>query len=393
MMRSLYSGVSGLRNHQTRMDVIGNNIANVNTAGFKASRTIFQDIYSQTVANASAPDAAQRFGGTNPMQIGLGVTLASIDVMHTPSATQRTDNPSDLAINGDGFFVVQNAQGFKYFTRAGAFKIDTDGNLVTSGGDFVLGVTSKSYIVSREVPDPATPGTPLQDRGIPLVLNATTTLYEVIEAFPAPATKAEADAITAVPPYYTWDDAKGYAVFNSDYYQIIEGPDPVTSYKLPTDFYADPPTTPPTINPVYLTADGVITGVAEFEPQALTKINLKEYIGISIDPAGVVRGVDPMTNQRHVLFTLAVAGFTNYGGLEKVGNSMYVDSPNSGSPVYSQAKTNGMGEMNPGGLEMSNVDLASEFTDMIVTQRGFQANSRIITVSDTLLEELVNLKR
>ena len=140
MMRSLYSGISGLKNHQTRMDVIGNNVSNVNTTGFKCSRTIFQDIFSQTLSSGMANTLAQGgSGGTNPMQVGLGIKLSSIDIMHTSAPFGRTDNPFDMMIENEGFFIVQDSTGGFFFTRVGNFGIDDQGYLVTSEGMFVMG--------------------------------------------------------------------------------------------------------------------------------------------------------------------------------------------------------------------------------------------------------------
>ncbi|MDR1589097.1 MAG: flagellar hook-basal body complex protein [Oscillospiraceae bacterium] len=327
MMRSLYSGISGLRNHQTRMDVIGNNIANVNTAGFKSSRTIFQDIYSQTSRSAAAP-VTGGLGGTNPMQIGLGVKLATIDVLHTSAAIQRTDRELDLMIEGDGFFVVssvapdaatedQDVPGVYVpddsvpdasevvplsYTRAGNFYLDSRGYLVTASGMYVLGV--------RAVADAATGGT--------------------ASGFTVPGSGAN-DEITAANLERIW-------------------------------------------------------------------VDMTAYSSISFDDKGNLQGVNT-AGVKEIIGTAAVATFINPGGLEKMGSSLYAETPNSGQPggidggAFFQSGTGGAGKLVAGGMEMSNVDLASEFTDMIVTQRGFQANSRIITVSDTLLEELVNLKR
>ena len=292
MMRSLYSGVSGLRNHQTRMDVIGNNIANVNTTGYKASRTVFQDVYSQTIRAASL--GTPTLGGTNPSQIGLGVMLGTIDTLFTTGATQRTDNPSDLKLDGDGFFVVDmngkaTSGGVKY-TRAGNFYVDNVGNLVTSDGYFVMGI--KLYDAATDTPVPSPP-------------------------------------------------------------------DPAT---------------------------GTVT-----EAQ-LDQIDLSAYTNISFDSKGVVWGYTA-SGLKVAAAQIALAMFTNNSGMEKAGQSLYDWSASSGQPEYTVAGVKGAGGISPGALEMSNVDLAAEFTDMIITQRGFQANSRVITVSDTLLEELVNLKR
>jgi flagellar hook protein FlgE len=300
MMRSLYSGVSGLKNHQTRMDVIANNISNVNTIGYKASRTVFADIYSQTVKTASG--ATISGGGINAAQIGLGVKLAAIDILHTSAATSRTDNTLDLAIEGDGFFVIQSGDS-KYYTRAGNFYLDNDGNLVTSGGDYVLGLTGE------------------------------------------------------------WDGR-------------VE---------------ADPDATPPVVGVQGTWKPPAAPTGGSFNATDLDKINLDGFESISIDEYGVVRGL--VDGENVIVGYVAIATFQNNAGLEKVGNSYFAASPNSGAARFSMPTSNAAGQINPGGLEMSNVDLSSEFTDMIITQRGFQANSRVITTSDTMLEELINLKR
>ncbi len=139
MMRSMYSGVSGLRVHQSKMDVISNNIANVNTIGYKRSTMTFQEVFSQVIRGASAPQGGR--GGTNPQQIGLGVNVGAINTIHTKGAALRTDNPEDLMIDGEGFFVVSDDENFenRFYTRAGNFTLDRDGNLVTADGYKVLG--------------------------------------------------------------------------------------------------------------------------------------------------------------------------------------------------------------------------------------------------------------
>lgn len=290
MMRSLYSGITGLRNHQTRMDVIGNNISNVNTAGYKASRVVFQDIYSQTLSPASGNSTAN--GGTNPKQVGLGSSLASIDVLHTPSASQYTGVPLDLSIEGSGFFVVRN-NGQEFYTRAGNFGTDNSDYLVNGSGSYVLG-----YMGAAAPASPA--GTPTQ-------------------------------------------------------IQIA-------------DHYYD----------VAVDQKGVITGI--------------DGRATIVDGGGATIP-NPTYKQKITIGYVAIATFNNENALEKVGQSAYRATTNSGAATYNTPGNGVAGNLNPGTLEMSNVDLASEFTDMIVTQRGFQANSRIITTTDSMLEELVNLKR
>ena len=300
MMRSLYSGVTGLKNHQTKMDVIGNNIANVNTAGFKASRVIFQDIYSQTVAPASAGNGTT--GGTNPMQVGLGVQLATIDVLNTPASSQYTGNPLDLAIDGDGYFIIQNGTTYTY-TRAGNFYTDSAHYLVDSNGNYVMGCElnadgTPKYV--REVIDPDTGDTVIEDCQ-PTDEGATLVLDRI---------------------------------------------------------YIDP-----------------------------------KYYDVSINANGQVVGLDEETSQTTVIGQIVLAQFANPNGLEKVGENAYQTTVNSGAATYTTPGAGGSGKLNPGSLEMSNVDLTAQFADMITTQRGFQANSRVITTTDEMLEELVNMVR
>lgn len=294
MLRSLYSGVSGLKNHQTKMDVIGNNIANVNTVGFKSSRVTFQDIYSQTLRPASAPGADS--GGVNPQQVGLGVSLGSVDTMFTRSAAEYTGSPLDLSIEGDGFFVV-NDRGNDFFTRAGNFTTDANNNLINANGLIVQGWM----------------GTPLT---------------------------GDHDGDAATPDVIT-----GYGPLDLD-------PALMTDIVMPTDYY-----------------------------------------DITISKTGEIIGINANTQARDVIGRIAIANFNNQNALTKMGNNLYDVSQNSGNPIISAPGEAGTAFVNPSSLEMSNVDLAKEFTDMIITQRGFQANSRIITTSDSLLEELVNLKR
>ena len=321
MMRSLYSGISGLKNHQTRMDVIGNNVANVNTTGYKASRVIFQDIFSQTVSGGMANTGVS--GGTNPMQIGLGIRLSSVDVMHTFAPFGRTDNAFDMMISGDGFFIVESPEGY-YYTRAGNFNLDNEGYLVTGDGMYVMAYMGE--------PDPATG---LYFTYIPDV------------------------GATPGPPPTPYEPPK-IDEFENDTYEI----DMTMLQRV--RLRAEDTTTPPAGSPV-------------------------DLLGFNVGDDGSINVM--YQNQKITIGKIAVALFSNNGGLEKAGNSLYRSTASSGTAVVGPAKENGAGTIMGGGLEMSNVDLSTEFTDMIVTQRGFQANSRIITVSDTLLEELVNLKR
>ncbi|WLD95159.1 flagellar basal body rod protein FlgG [Alkalihalobacillus sp. AL-G] len=269
MLRSMYSGISGMKNFQTKLDVIGNNIANVNTYGFKKGRTTFQDLVSQQIAGASAP--ANGRGGINPKQVGLGSQLASIDTIHTQGSLQTTARPLDLAISGDGFFVVSDGTN-DFYTRAGNFYLDQDGTLVNSAGLKVMGTDSDGNGAPDEIVIPT--------------------------------------------------DAQSFSI----------GADGSVSY---------------------------------------------------VDNAGTLQTAG----------MIQLAKFANNGGLQKAGSNLYEETTNSGIAVLTTAGQAGAGEVVAGALEMSNVDLSAAFTEMIVAQRGFQANTRIITTSDEILQELVNLKR
>ncbi|MFD0711277.1 flagellar basal body rod protein FlgG [Paenibacillus sp. GCM10027626] len=275
MLRSMYSGVSGMRGFQTKLDVIGNNIANVNTVGFKAGRVMFKDILSQTVAGVTRPEEGAT-GGGNAKQIGLGVALATIDTVHTPGSAMMTNDQTDVRIDGDGFFAISPSQDggeTPFLTRAGNFTLDALGQLVNGDGMFVL-----------------------DSNGAPIVLD----------------------------------------------------PEEVKSFSIAKDGRI-----------ISIGADGTSTAT-DFQ-------------------IGIVKVVNP-------------------AGLEKIGGNLYRITPNAnpeGEVAFSTAGNveAGTGEIIAGQLEMSNVDLTSEFTEMIVSQRGFQANSRIITTSDEVLQEVVNLKR
>jgi len=352
MMRSLFSGISGLRNHQTRMDVIGNNIANVNTAGYKTSRVIFQDIFSQNI-NAGMANTGVR-GGTNPTQIGLGIRLSSVDVLHTRSAFQRTDNPTDMMINGDGFFQlgVVNDDGTGYdrmFTRAGNFFIDEAGFLVSSHGMFVLGYQN------------------------PIVWGELVPAQAAVPDVPAVGTPGEPGYVPAVPGTPAREAVMGW-IDNT-------GGDPDLG-----------PTTPQ--------FGRIFVGGMDFDDDGgwdwgTIAHNDNRLPNFSVADDGTI---SVLANNRQLdIGQLRLAVFSNPAGLLKAGNSLFIETASSGPILFDPNGVppleEGAGSLDAGGLEMSNVDLASEFTDMIVTQRGFQANSRIITVSDTMLEELVNLKR
>lgn len=419
MMRSLYSGISGLRVHQTQMDVIGNNIANVNTVAFKASRVTFQEILNQTIKNASGPSQVGGRGGTNPQQIGLGVSVGSIDVLHTSTGVQRTDRATDLAIDGEGFFMVSDGENV-YYTRAGNFDIDVNGDLVYPGGLKVLGwntlvtdpTTGQQYVDTAGAPGPIN----LLNLSMPAKatdmiefegnLDAGLAVGETVQySFAVFDSLGNEHKLNIVfqknnPNNWTWrieaPTGSGINVTGSQgTLQFDEnGKLDMDSSTIPTDITINPNTGAAQIN-LNIEFDG--TKFTQYANSTTVNATANGYTSgilnsISIDSEGRVIGYYTNGQSREDA-VLAIATFTNPAGLNKVGNNLYQHSTNSGYPLYGRAGVGGRGTIIAGALEMSNVDLAKEFTDMIVAQRGFQANSRIITVADEMLQELVNLKR
>lgn len=340
MLRSMYSGISGLRNSQTKLDVVGNNIANVNTYGFKKGRITFKDMVSQNMAGATGSSIPATniggVGGTNPRQVGLGAQIASIDTIATQGNLQTTNRTLDLGISGDGYFTVYDGSGTPFYTRAGNFYLDADGNLVSSEGYSLIG---QMYI---EVP---------QNVGN------------------VPSGEVPADVPSANPTVQPGQN--GVAVDPQDRKLFI--PSEVTHIQQlnqqngQIDYVVAAQQNPPVPNP-----------------------KLKSF---SIGQDGTINAIYEGDIQPRVIGQIQLTKFANAEGLEKVGGNLYTVSANSGEPQELWPRSGGSGSVVSGTLEMSNVDLSEEFTEMIVGQRSFQANSRIITTSDEILQELVNLKR
>lgn len=459
MMRSMYSAVSGLKNHQTRMDVIGNNIANVNTTGFKKSRVVFKDSLYQSLQGASRATGDR--GGTNPMAIGLGMTLSSVDQIHTPSTTTYTNKTTDLAIDGNGYFVVESA-GETFYSRAGNFDFDEWGNFVnTSNGYRVMGwMADKDGIIDtvkecqaidisalKSVPPNATtqmrfignlnsnigvnyslntdnPPVPiaLEENGEPIGGEAVITSKDVYDALGNKQTVyfRYFKAYTDVDTDGELDDIKWFCDISLDpeFGGTLAAYDPANPDGIsgdtvrlsddiihfdPNGYFDGTPNINLVINrdeydtdPIDFTIDfsrltqweSKSTAWAEFQ-DGYTMGSLTSF---TIGQDGTIQGVYDNGTTKN-LARVALANFQNPSGLTQTGNSLFQVSNNSGDPLIGAPGDEGMGAVLPSSLEMSNVDLSEEFTDMIVTQRGFQANSRIITTSDEMLQELVNLKR
>lgn len=392
MLRSLFSGISGLRSHQTMLDVTGNNIANVNTTGFKSSQIQFQDTLSQVVQNAGG--AQDGVGGTNPAQVGLGVRVAGITTSFTQGASQLTGRSTDMMIQGDGFFAVRKGAE-TFYTRAGSFDFDATGQMVLPGeGALVQGwaavngvVDTNGPVVDLSVPAgtvmPAVASTRADYTGnLDASAAAGTSLTRAITVYDATGVERELELTFT-------KDAAGWSVAATD------GTSTVAAQALVFDA-AGALTSPTALTVGTVAVDiSTITGFAGLE-----NVRAREQDGqaagvlqsFALNPDGTIVG-SFSNSLKQVLGRIAIGAFTNPAGLEKAGGSLFRTTVNSGEPQLGAAGQGGRGTLAGGALEMSNVDLSSEFTSLIVAQRGFQANSRVITTSDELLQELVNLKR
>ena len=408
MLRSLFSGISGLRAHQQMMDVTGNNIANVNTTGYKSSQTVFQDTLSQMVNAAGAPQNGS--GGTNPAQVGLGVRTASINANFSQGAAQTTGKAGDMMIQGDGFFIAKSG-GETLYTRAGSFTFDANGSLTTPNGQIVQGWSADvdGVVNSAGAPDAiqlpiGISLKPEQTENITLTGNLS---YEAVQGdfkvIPVPIIDVNGASstlnvkITRDPdPAITWtitvpDPADPTNPLNDGTFTI-----PFTNGKAGGE--PDPVTLLPSTKIIRngLTID--LEDITNYSGNTEARVSASDGSGAGILSSYTVSNTGQIVGVfsnglKQTLGQLALANFNNVNGLEKIGDSMFRSTVNSGLAQVGAAGSAGLGLITSGALEMSNVDLAQEFTNLVIAQRGFQANSRIITTSDEILQELVNLKR
>ena len=545
MMRALFSGVSGLRNHQVQMDVIGDNIANVNTVGFKSSRALFQELLSQTLKAAGGPGGGR--GGTNPQQVGFGMRISSIDKIFTQGNLMSTQRKTDLAIEGDGFFILSDGER-QYYTRAGAFDFDSEGNLVNNNGYMVqgymadeegeLGKVLENIVIDfqQRLPAKATTYTSfvgnLNAETDVTYASSTTLLTKLFDSDGNPMNLHVGDVIqfsgdaggNSISGSYTItensslsdlayalqqairsatggtgsetvmvkndgslqvtadsvnitnltmqcagkNEFNDYGIFDTpilageqgstqensriaDYTTFVTTYDSLGNPRIITLLFAkdtetgvsntwnwqaivpyeDASSISGDTGTLTFNSDGSLATVSTtriiFDPDGtggveemkvdldfgtINKFNgitqfaadfsvtLKEQDGypsgslddISVDDEGIITGI--FTNGiNRTLAQVALASFSNPEGLYKAGDNLYQQSLNSGIPQIGAPGTGNRGIISPSSLEMSNVDLAKSFTEIIIAQRGFQVNARVITASDQVLQELVNIKR
>jgi flagellar hook protein FlgE len=493
----MYSGVSGMAAHMTKLNVIGNNIANANTYGFKSSRVVFTDVLYQNLSSSAA--GGTETGGINASQLGYGAKVGSVDVNNSISSGADTGRALDVYINGEGYIPVKTNDGSVKYTRVGDLRFDTAGNLTDGSGSRVLGVpldaegkpilntdgtikienltainidptelekcTGIAIGPSGEITgiksgDPA-PAFNAKAVGIEsgtvdkesnytgdikmtttitgnnVKFTAETTTVNGITTYPSDIstaedinligdltmTKATANGVTSYTLKGKRQDGTETSIVGTESagvvsfaLQKVDGTAATTasldvtvtsalangSYKIGT-VTADKMTVSATISDAGGTAH-VVTGDWDGTATSLTLsgTDATETVTLAVKPdefatIGVLDGVTVGTVKTDdapvVLGYMAIAKFANPDGLSRDGAGYYSTGANSGDPIASLAGTNGTGSLKSSSLEMSNVDIAAEFTEMITAQRGFQANTRLITVSDSILEELINLKR
>lgn len=491
MLGSMYSAVSGLSAHQTKMNVIGNNIANVNTYGFKSSRVTFSDVFYQTINSATAPkgDATSGTGGTNSTQLGYGAKVNSVDVINTRAGSATTDRALDVYINGDGYLPVKDSDNTIKYTRVGVLSFDDYGNLVDRNGNKVLGfnldATTKNAVLNadgtQDISNLQVINIPEADRekytGIAIGSNGEITAIKEGDPTFVPATGTGwmdgTPTVTATSNYsgsvsltvnrHVTNATASMPVIVTSNANVGTGGMTLawdnnttpTTWTLrtdvggtPVDYTAayDASATSVTFNiagggtvtvPVgtggytgNTTAVSIATAVSAMTYDVTASTTLKSgaaqtltvtpstydatadtpslalgditikldntdfetalasgFTGVSIGSVGAGAGVPTK------IASIATVKFGNPDGLSQDGESYYVQTPNSGDPVATIPGNGGTGTFRAGALEMSNVDLSREFTEMIITQRGFQANTRMITTSDEMLSELVSMKR
>ena len=463
MMRSLYAGVSGLQNHQTRMDVIGNNISNVNTYGFKRGRVSFQDMISQQINGAARP--TEEVGGVNPKEVGLGMSVASIDTIFTQGNLQTTGVSTDLAIQGNGFFVLKNGDE-TFYSRAGVFGVDSEGTLVNPANglrvqgwmaedandrqivrtsatptDIVIPVGQKDppkatenvrYFCNLNKNTPEIPENPTADQLLEGTWQTEINIYDTygnahqvqMNFSKVPGNPNQWNVSVNVDPdnaeftqtrigFGTTDGVANTYTLNFDNTgKLLSVADSAGNTSNPEGeivlqaSYNVADSNPDNAGNPYRHTFSLSLGtigsmentITQAASKSTTKANFQDgyklgYLdNFKIDQSGTITGVYSNGSVR-TIGQVAMASFTNQGGLEKKGDNTYAESINSGMANIGESGTQGKGSMLAGTLEMSNVDLTEQLTDMIVTQRGFESNAKTIQTGDSMLETVINLKR
>ena len=405
ILTSMFTAVTGLSSYGNAMGVIGNNIANVGTAGFKSSRATFSDLISSSLAGGSGGD-----------QVGLGVYMNDVQTNFTQGSITTTGNTFDLAIDGNGFYLLRDSAGANFYSRAGQFKVDNIGQVVDSAGALLQGyqadtngnITSTigSITLSSSAVAPQTTTTAAILGNLNANATAPTAAFSVTDttSYNFSTGMTFYDSLgnshqmqlyfrkTAANAWGVYSQIDGGAAaaqtnmtFNASGAVTAGGTQTVTAT------LTNGATTPQamTVDLSSLTQFGAASGVASQTQDGYSSGTLDR---ISVDKEG--RVMAQFTNgETRALAQVVLSRFTNPDGLVNVGDNHFLETVESGAALAGAPTVNGLGRVLSGTVEQSNVDLGKEFVDMIITQRAFQANSRAITTSDEMLQELVNLKR
>ncbi|MCP4646026.1 MAG: flagellar hook protein FlgE [bacterium] len=417
MGTAMFTAVSGMLAHQRRLDVISDNIANVNTTGFRGSRALFQDLITQNLEGARPPSEVS--GGSNPVQVGLGVRLSTIDVSFVQGSLQTTGVSSDLAIQGRGFFVLAesaDSQG-RFYTRDGSFQLNADGELVDPATglrvmgfaadedgnvDTNLGVTTLTVPVGgTSIVRATTEATMIGNLSSEAA--ATDTVDRSLRVFDSLGTVRDITLTftkTANPNEWTWavatTDPDVNAITGSGTIQF--NPDgtfnSTTANTISVDFINTNPSLPtdPFVFDIDFTSITQLASLSDVVVENQDGLGRGVLEAFNVTRDGFIIGVYS-NGLTQTIGQVALANFSNETGLARWGSNLFVTTANSGLAQIGEPNSGGRGEVAGGVLESSNVDLGTEFTHLILTQRGFQANARTVTAADTLLQETVNLIR
>ncbi len=417
MLQAMLAGVASIKAQQTRMNVIGNNLANVNTTSYKGSRVTFQDMIAQTIRGASRPSPG--LGGTNPIQFGLGVLVAGTDISNEQGSLNATNRPTDFAIQGNGFFTVSNGDRIA-FTRDGAFDLDANGDVVhRATGERMLGWTADQATGAIDPNQPIGPASSLRvPIGARTAVQATTQVVAAgnldsrvfvqtgtqntqftMRVFDSLGgehmlTMTLTESGTANQWGWTVAGSAGTTVTGSGTLAFSPADGTLTSGSPGSITVTPPVGSGVPAFPISINFDDVNQRAAQMQIQMSSQNGFApgSLSAFSVGTDGIVTGL--YTNGlTRPLGQIALAIFPNANGLERTGSNLVRGTDNSGIPVIGTPRTGGRGSINAGFLEQSNVDIGNEFTDLIITQRGFQANTRVVTTVDEMLQDLINIKR
>jgi|WetSurMetagenome_2_1015567.scaffolds.fasta_scaffold00033_49 flagellar hook protein FlgE len=414
ILSSLYTGVSGLNANGQWLSVIGDNIANVNTVGFKSSTMSFGDILSQSFTG----------GGTSTSQIGRGVNVDAVTTIFSQGTFETTSSGLDIAIDGEGFFIV-NSAGTRAYTRAGAFKLDDNGNIVNSSGAILQGYVGDTNVIGNlNVSTSQSAASATSTANISANLNAddtaittawgtwtagtttapTSTLYNESTSLTVYDSLGGAHQLSAYltktadntwSAHYVYQDANGnYQNAGTQEPIVFTDAGVLQSGGTGTATIADWGNGSTTGQAIAVDLTGTTQYASDFSVNSLTQNGYSSgsVSNIAIGEDGVITGT--FTNgQTRTLGQVALARFNAPTELAKLGNNLYAQSSESGTPIVGAPETSGLGRTLANSLELSTVDLAEQFTQLITAQRGFQANTKIITTTDELLNLLISIKQ